>query len=286
MANKRITELTLRSDVSATCNFPVDDTIQSYRVTAPQVVDFVKNTLKEVTIDAASGSVGVTLTRDSEKFQVFNPSSNINVKLDNSFLSGHEQYVFNSGTAFISLIANDNSVIRTIYPNTIGKVICVSDTPATNAGWLGLNRVTSNWIAGSTPTAQLGSGWGSAGNGVQFYKRDGDTMHWHARWENGTVTTNAANCELPLSLSIDTAKIGATLKHIFPGRAYTILNSGSSIPQYVVYYNATAATAVWFSQASNADSVTAQNVPTLTNSSDYFTFHVSLPISGWSEYSG
>lgn len=41
MADKKITELQLRDDVDATVNFPIDDGTQSYRVTAPQIKDFV-----------------------------------------------------------------------------------------------------------------------------------------------------------------------------------------------------------------------------------------------------
>lgn len=41
MADKKITDLQLRSDVDDDVNFPVDDTIQSYRVTAPQVKTFI-----------------------------------------------------------------------------------------------------------------------------------------------------------------------------------------------------------------------------------------------------
>lgn len=41
MADKKITELQLRSDVDEDVNLPADDGIQSYRVTAPQMKDFV-----------------------------------------------------------------------------------------------------------------------------------------------------------------------------------------------------------------------------------------------------
>ncbi len=41
MSDKKITELQLRSNVNDDVNFPVDDGIQSYRVTAPQVLDYV-----------------------------------------------------------------------------------------------------------------------------------------------------------------------------------------------------------------------------------------------------
>jgi hypothetical protein len=42
MATKKITDLQLRSEFSATCNLPVDDTIQSYRCTGEQLYDFMR----------------------------------------------------------------------------------------------------------------------------------------------------------------------------------------------------------------------------------------------------
>jgi microcystin-dependent protein len=41
MGTKKITDLQLRDEVSVDCNFPIDDGIQSYRVTAQQINDFI-----------------------------------------------------------------------------------------------------------------------------------------------------------------------------------------------------------------------------------------------------
>lgn len=41
MAQKKITDLQLRDNVTGTLNFPSDDTVQSYRVTAEQIKDYV-----------------------------------------------------------------------------------------------------------------------------------------------------------------------------------------------------------------------------------------------------
>ena len=41
MADKKITELQLRDNVSSDVNFPSDDGIQSYRVTAAQIKDYI-----------------------------------------------------------------------------------------------------------------------------------------------------------------------------------------------------------------------------------------------------
>lgn len=60
MATKRISELTLRSDVDDTCNLPVDDTLQSYRVTALQVYNYIKAKLLATTGDMIYSSSGST----------------------------------------------------------------------------------------------------------------------------------------------------------------------------------------------------------------------------------
>lgn len=48
MAQKKISELTLRDDVDSSVNFPVDDGIQSYRVTAAQLKTFMQEQLAQL----------------------------------------------------------------------------------------------------------------------------------------------------------------------------------------------------------------------------------------------
>lgn len=70
MAQKKITDLDLRSSFDSTCNFPVDDTTQTYRATAGQVNDYLKpnyqkspNLLKNVglSVTASAGAMTVAL---------------------------------------------------------------------------------------------------------------------------------------------------------------------------------------------------------------------------------
>lgn len=234
---------------------------------------------------APSGNVSKGIS-DGDCF-ILTPTADITLTLDNTFKSGRIVTIINLATAYdVTVKANDATTIFTLYRASRNQVLCGADSPATNTDWRVLNVVTSPWIVGASPSSQLGSGWGTISNGEQAYKRDGDQLHWWAKWENGTVTANAANCVLPLSLSIDTTKIGPSLKHIFPGRAYDLLNSGSTLPQFVCYYNSGSASAVYFAQASNADSITAGNVNAFFNNSDTITFHVVIPISGWGMYTG
>lgn len=48
MAQKKITDLQLRSSVIDTLNIPADDTIQTYRITIAQILDFVRKNFQEV----------------------------------------------------------------------------------------------------------------------------------------------------------------------------------------------------------------------------------------------
>ncbi len=54
MAQKKITDLTLRSSVTDDVNVPIDDTIETYRVTMPQIFEYLRYKFQNYrTIDAA-----------------------------------------------------------------------------------------------------------------------------------------------------------------------------------------------------------------------------------------
>src|SRR5690606_28135610 len=56
MAQKKITDLQLRDDVSDSVNFPVDDGIQSYRVTAAQIKTYLESIIPAGMIAPFGGS--------------------------------------------------------------------------------------------------------------------------------------------------------------------------------------------------------------------------------------
>lgn len=68
MGQKKITELQLRSDVDDTCNFPIDDGIQTYRVTGLQILDYVFAVTRTITAG------GNTLS-DDDRTIFLNPTS-------------------------------------------------------------------------------------------------------------------------------------------------------------------------------------------------------------------
>ncbi len=70
MAQKKIVDLTLRSDFDETCNLPVDDAVQTFRVTGEQILDFVKdsfphqsmqNEVTNLTLVSSVGSSALTI---------------------------------------------------------------------------------------------------------------------------------------------------------------------------------------------------------------------------------
>ncbi len=57
MADKKITDLQLRSSVTDDVNVPIDDTIQTYRVTMPQIFKYIRLKLAGVVTITAAGTV-------------------------------------------------------------------------------------------------------------------------------------------------------------------------------------------------------------------------------------
>lgn len=71
MADKKITELQLRDNVTADVNFPTDDGIQSYRVTAQQVKDYILSALSISTamlqnLSVTSGKIAAGAVSDDK----------------------------------------------------------------------------------------------------------------------------------------------------------------------------------------------------------------------------
>lgn len=78
MADKKITDLQLRSAFSETCNFPVDDTTQTYRVTGQQVLDWLQQKLMPsgtiVSFAGATAPTGFKICDGSELVRVDYPN--------------------------------------------------------------------------------------------------------------------------------------------------------------------------------------------------------------------
>ena len=111
------------------------------------------------TIDAAAGASGVTLGSVDESVHVFTPSSNITVKLDNTYAAGRNITIRNNGSsgAVITVTANDDSTIGTVRIGSVFQVMCTSSTPSDNGDWMLVApafRFQTKILASSKPSAE------------------------------------------------------------------------------------------------------------------------------------
>jgi hypothetical protein len=83
MAQKKITDLQLRDNVTAELNFPSDDTIQSYRVTASQVKDYIlanQNVLLPMLKDDIFNGLSAVSPADDDYFPLIDTSDSNKTK--------------------------------------------------------------------------------------------------------------------------------------------------------------------------------------------------------------
>jgi hypothetical protein len=117
MAQKKITELQLKSSVLGTESFPLDDTIQSYRVTASQLFDYIRSRIfpqsDEVTNLALATSVASSALTISLKTKAnANPSSTDPIRIgfrSSTLTSG--LYNIRSIEAATSLVISSGSTL-------------------------------------------------------------------------------------------------------------------------------------------------------------------------------
>lgn len=134
----------------------------------------------------------------------------------------------------------------------------------------------TDWQA-YTPTTQ---GFGTISGLTAFYARVGDSLRIRGFFTAGTPTATQARVSLPSGLSIDSAKIGATIKIV--GVAATGYNSATFFGVTSVADPAVAGSIVFSRQASTAGSTTPANGDAIIGTGNTFSFDAIVPILGWS----
>ncbi len=161
MADKKITDLQLRDNVSDDLNFPSDDGLQSYRVTAAQLKSYV---VPDGSIDTAKlADSGVTLAKLAAALKVFLlPTGSIVPYAGSAAPDGF-------------LLCDGSAVSRTTYAalfTVIGTTFGAGNGTTTfnlpNTQGVFLRGAGSQAISGTTYTGTLGT-----------YQRDQFQGHWH-----------------------------------------------------------------------------------------------------------
>lgn len=243
----------------------------------------------EKTIDAAAGTSGVTLATTDEDVHVFTPSSAITVKLNNTYAAGRIVRIINngSGAGIITLTAHDDSVIRQVYPKTVGSVICVSSTPADSDDWEGLDNIVSDTMAMANPTI---TGFGTPTN-IEFnYQRIGAWMHLKGGFTSGVATTTAAIIALPFTM--DFSKLynasGSQLNNVgtFFYTPTTSQIIWSSARGGAVSVDSDDTDGLYLSRRVNSASFEKDVADDMLVSGQYVFIDCWLPITGWTPKKG
>lgn len=242
-----------------------------------------------IVVDAAAGTSGVTLGTTDEDVHVFTPTTAITVKLNNTYSAGRIVRIVNNGTAagIITLTAHDDSTIRTVYPKSVGSVICVSTTPADSDAWEGLDIIMSDTVAMASPTI---TGFGSPTN-IEFnYQRYGAWMHLKGGFTSGTATTTVAIIALPFTM--DFSKLynaaGAQLNNV--GTFYFTPTTSqiiwSTARGGAVSVDSDDTDGLYLSRRVNSASFEKDVADDMLVSGQYVFMDCWLPITGWTPKKG
>lgn len=141
MAQKKITELQLRSEVTAGLNFPSDDGIQSYRVTAAQIKSFVLENDSIATAMILDGAVTRAKLDGLKSVGSMSSAGTSNIAHDLTLLTASGDYtvtlpsgVTNRCLKFVKTDSNNNRI-------TIGSTILISQNDSVEFCYDG-----SNWL--------------------------------------------------------------------------------------------------------------------------------------------
>jgi hypothetical protein len=160
MANKTISDLQLRSAVVDSCQFPTEDGVQTYRVTGPQILDYVNASFNS--LDAAGADAATTLTISDERIQVVTPTADRIYKLPTtSVKKGMHWKIFNTATANykITVQSSGSNEIGFVPPSSDRTFIAVQDTPTTAAHWLISDRNNPPYAGVASGTYTSASGY-------------------------------------------------------------------------------------------------------------------------------
>jgi hypothetical protein len=219
-------------------------------------------------------------------------SAAITVKLDNSFGVG-KKWIFNDGTKIITLTANDNAVIRQIYPGSHAEMFCRQATPTTNTHWKSLNRVTSS-PADIAADITFSAGFGTLAAKFVSMRRDGKLMYLNGTVRYGTLAASVGTFTMPYSLNVDNTVYTSGTNQPLLGTFYPLRDTSTTVfpAAGVIMYNpGVSQTTIYFSINSGSGGAEqfTQNNATDAFGSDHdaaFSFEAKIYVQEWGEYTG
>ncbi len=244
MANKKITDLTLRSGFDETCNIPVHDASQTWRSTGAQLIAWVYgaggatylHALTEKTVPLAADEITVYDTAASALKKVLRQKFLQKIYraavATDTILAGDEFLIY-SGASFTGTLPAASAALagKTIVVKhndaTLGRIYTITDGTltkklntigeccvfiCTGTAWI-LDRryIPSEWVS-FTPGSSISTNVAMTG----YWRRVGDSIQVCAQWIfSGANTQGAITSTLPTGLAFDTTKmLNVALEHV------------------------------------------------------------------------
>lgn len=196
-----------------------------------------------------------------------------------------------SSTNILTIVASDNSVVRTVYPLTSGEVMANQANPTTNSHWEGVGIVQSFW---TTYTPAFSAAFGTPSSSNSIYRRNGDSLEHIVRVSSGTLTAALGTIAIALG-NIDATKLLRTTTASAGGQGSSVgyftsdNNTALGTMGSVLVASTTSTTVVYCGGGSGGSGATGTsrivNMTNYNNTTEfYFTF--AVPISGWTPTKG
>lgn len=234
MANKRITELQLISDFTDTCNVPLDDTIQSYRVTGLKIWDYIRGKSNNNLFSAKSADYTILDTDNIRTVAVTTAGTDRTMTLPSAS---------NNTNRIITIKKVDSGTGRVIISGTIDgvsgfKLYLQYDAVTVQSNGTNWNFLDKTLVLGTDYVGLGGNGYGSTDTSVRRFSSNTDG--------NCGVTTSGAGVGQYWTCSV-------------PGK------------YYVTYRDFRSSNIAWLVITKNSTKLTSGSVPLATDS--FVEFH-------------
>lgn len=277
MANKKITDLTLRSDFDATCLMPADDPVQTWRVSGAQILSFVQDKIKSSIVSKSSG---YTLTESDSTILANATSAGFTLELPAAAGVSGKIYrikrVDNTPDNAVTLDPNgdeliDGAATRALYTQ-YESVTIQSD----GSNWVVLDhKCDTDWEA-YTPTY---TGFGTVSFSGMVWRRVGDSMEIQGKLTAGTSTATEARMSLAASaVASGSPKIASSIQAC--GDATRGLAS-STAWDYKALIEPSVSYITFGRQSGSESPLSKALASDIISSGQHMSVVATIPITGW-----
>lgn len=287
MAEKKITDLTLRDDFDGTCNIPVDDSIQTWRVTGAQCLEYfrdqIQNTLKSnyaaktanYVIDPADEILTMDASGGARTFTLFTAVGYAGKRVTLQKVGGN--------TNSVQLLTTSSQTIGgkasgAIYLYTIGETI---ELYSDGANWQIIKWVKdTEWATGGS------FNWSTNVTTVVKWRRVADSIELQGHVvASGAVDNATLQLTLPNSWTIDTAKLAGSTATGNTGQClgsgYCLDGSTGLAYSLVPTYNGSTVLGFVMTYGTGVSAVVNQTVPFTWAANDRLSTSMRVPVTGW-----